>query len=98
MHREDGQQPCFSQCTFAPQARTIKAVPAARFVVQSSKAPPLPPGAPKNAKVGPSPANYMAEFTLGPYLYWAFLQGDASAQSRFEAGVAIYYSYAKEHH
>jgi hypothetical protein len=94
MHHQDGQQPCFSQCTFAPQAKTIPAVPAARFVVQSSKPPPLPPGAPKNAKVAPPPANYMAEFTVGPYLYWAFMQADASAQSRFEAGVARYYAHA----
>jgi hypothetical protein len=94
MHHEDGQQPCFSQCTFAPQAKAIKAVPAARFVVQSSKLPPLPPGAPKNAKVAPPPANFMAEFTVGPYLYWAFLQGEASAQSRFEAGIALYYAHA----
>jgi hypothetical protein len=96
MHHEDGQQPCFGQCTFAPQARTIKAVPAARFVVQSGTARPLPPGAPKNARLGPPPANYMAEFTIGPYLYWAFLQGDASAQSRFEEGVALYYQHAKQ--
>jgi hypothetical protein len=96
MHHEDGQQPCFSQCIFAPQAKTIPAVPAARFVVQSSSPPPPPPGAPKNARAGPPPANYMAEFTLGPYLYWAFLQGDASAQKRFEAGVALYYAHAKQ--
>jgi hypothetical protein len=64
--------------------------------VQSGTARPLPPGAPKNAKLGPPPANYMAEFTIGPYLYWAFLQGDASAQSRFEEGVALYYQHAKQ--
>jgi hypothetical protein len=97
MHHEDGQQPCFSQCTFAPQTATIKAVPAARFVVQSSKPPPPPPGLPKNARrVGPGPANYMAEFTVGPYLYWVFLQADAGARTKFEQGVALYYKHAKQ--
>jgi hypothetical protein len=96
MHHEDGHQPCFSQCIFAPRQMSLKAVPAARYVVQSGIQRPLPPGAPKNAKAGPAPANYLAEFTIGPYLYWGFLQADATAQSRFEAGVALYYAHAKQ--
>jgi len=35
-------------------------------------------------------------FTVGPYLYWTFLQADASAKTRFEQGVALYYAHAKQ--
>jgi len=56
----------------------------------------LPPGAPRGARVGPAPANYLAEFTIGPYLYWAVLHGDASAKARFEQGVKLYYAHAKQ--
>jgi hypothetical protein len=96
MHRQDLHQPCFGQCIFAPGPATIPEIPSLRFVVQESHAPPLPPGAPRGAKVGPPPANYLAEFTVGPYLYWAVLRGDASAKTRFEQGLKLYYAHAKQ--
>jgi hypothetical protein len=95
MHHEDGQQPCFSQCIFAPYATALPGVPNARYVVQSSRPRPLPPGAPRNAKVS-APANYLAEFTIGPYLYWAVLRADSSAKSKFEQGMKLYYAHAKQ--
>jgi hypothetical protein len=95
MHHEDGQQPCFSKCIFAPFATTLPGVPNASYVVQSSRPHPLPPGAPRNAKVF-APANYLAEFTIGPYLYWAVLHADSSAKSKFEQGMQLYYAHAKQ--
>ena len=67
-------------------------------MIQSGKVPPPPPGAPKGAKVavGPAPANYLAEFTIGPYLYWAVLRGDSAAKTRFEKGLQRYYAHAKQ--
>jgi hypothetical protein len=38
----------------------------------------------------------MAEFTIGPYLYWAFLQADAKDKSQVAAGVKLYYEHAKK--
>jgi len=96
MHREDLHQPCFSQCIFAPETVSVAGIPSVRFVVQSSHAPPPPPGAPRGVKVGPAPANYFAEFTVGPYLYWVVLHGDATARTRFEQGVRLYYAHAKQ--
>jgi hypothetical protein len=96
MHREDLHQPCFGQCVFAPYPATVPGIPSLRFVVQTSHAPPLPPGAPPGAKVGPGPANYLAEFTVGPYLYWATLHGDSTAKARFEQGIKLYYAHAKQ--
>jgi hypothetical protein len=97
MHREDLHQPCFSQCIFSPAAVTVAGLPGLRLVVQSSQPPPPPPGAPRGARfVAPSPANYHAEFTVGPYLYWANLQADATAKTRFEEGIKLYYAHAKQ--
>jgi hypothetical protein len=96
MHRQDLHQPCFGPCIFAPGAVSVPGIPSSRFVVQSSHAPPLPPGAPRGARVGPAPANYLAEFTVGPYLYWTVLHGDSGAQARFEQGLKLYYAHAKQ--
>jgi hypothetical protein len=96
MHDQDLDQPCFSQCIFAPFPVTVPGIPSLRFVVQSSHAPPPPPGAPRGVKVGPAPANYLAEFTVGPYLYWAVLHADSTARARFEQGVKLYYAHAKQ--
>jgi hypothetical protein len=93
MHREDLKQPCYSQCIFAPAPVTVPGIPSMRFVVQTGHAP-LPPGAPRTAHVA-GPANYLAEFTVGPYLYWTILQANSGAQSRFEDGVKLYYAHAK---
>ena len=98
MHREDLKQPCYSQCNFAPGTVSVKGFPGIKLVVQKGQAPPLPPGAPPAARAHPpsGPSNYLTEFTLGPYLYWANLQADASAQSRFEDGAKLYYAHARQ--
>jgi hypothetical protein len=97
MHREDLRQPCFSQCIFSPAAVTVAGSPGLRLVVQSSPPPPRPPGAPRGVKfVAPAPANYHAEFTVGPYLYWASLTADSTAKTRFEEGMKLYYAHAKQ--
>jgi hypothetical protein len=93
MHTEDLKQPCYSQCIFAPGAVAVSGIPSMRFVVQSGHAPP-PPGAPPTAHLL-GPANYLGEFTVGPYLYWAILQGNSGARSSFEAGLRLYYAHAK---
>src|SRR5205807_685110 len=93
----------YSQCSFAPGTVSVNGFPGIKLVVQKGPAaPPLPPGAPPAAKAQleahpPSaPANYFTEFTVGPYLYWANMQADATAQSRFEQGVKLYYAHARE--
>jgi hypothetical protein len=101
MHSQDLEQPCYGPCVFAPVSVAVPGVASARVVVQSSKppAPPSPPpGAPRGAKsfVAPSPTNYLAEFTIGPYLYWAILHADSTARTNFERGLALYYRHAKE--
>ena len=103
MHREDLKQPCYSQCSFAPGPVSVNGFPSIKLVVQKGPAvPPLPPGAPPAARAQlkahpPSaPANYLTEFTVGPYLYWANTSADATAQSRFEQGVKLYYEHALE--
>ena len=98
MHREDLKQPCYSQCNFAPGTVSVKGFPGIKLVVQKGQAPPLPPGAPPAARAHPpsGPSNYLTEFTLGPYLYWANLQADAGAQSRFEDGAKLYYAHARQ--
>jgi hypothetical protein len=95
MHREDLHQPCFGPCVFAPSPISLTGLPSLRMVVQRAPAPPPPPGAPRGARVfGGGPANYLAEFTVGPYLYWAALQADSTAQAKFEQGVRLYYAHA----
>ena len=99
MHREDLMQPCYSQCTFAPAPATIAGIPSARYVVQTGRAPPPPPkGArlPPGARVFQGPANFLAEFTIGPRLYWTVLHGESGAQPRFEQGLKLYYAHAKQ--
>jgi hypothetical protein len=97
MHREDLKQPCYSQCSFAPAPVSQPDFPSMRLVVQSGHAPPLPPGAPPAAKAHVlGPANYLGEFTIGPYLYWALLNANTGARSRYEAGLKLYYAHAKQ--
>jgi hypothetical protein len=102
MHREDLHQPCFSACIFAPGPVTVAGVPSLRFVVQSSRMTSPPPGVriPRGVRLPPgansAPANYLAEFTVGPYLYWVILQGDSTAKVRFEDGIKLYYAHAKQ--
>ena len=98
MHNEDLTQPCYSQCIFSPAPATIAGAPGVRFVVQTGHVPPPPKGAhvPPGARVGMGPATFLAEFTIGPRLYWAALHANPAAQSRFEAGMKLYYAHAKE--
>jgi hypothetical protein len=98
MHSQDRHQPCYGPCIFAPYVTSIAGIPNVRYVIQSGKAPPPPPGAPKGAKAvtGAAPANYLAEFTIGQYLYWAILHGDSTAKARFEKGLRLYYAHAKQ--
>ena len=102
MHNQDLQQPCFSECAFAPRQTTVPGAPGMQFVVQTAPAVvrPLPgvktKGPPKFAHAPPEAANYLAEFTSGPYLYWADLRGsDVSAKRQVEAGLKAYYDHAK---
>lgn len=110
MHRQDLTQPCFSQCVFSPAPATIPGIPNLSMVVQSSHVPPPPASPPPGVKL-PSgvtpppgvsrqgrvagPTNYFAEFTIGPYLYWAILHANTTAQPQFEAGVREYYQHAR---
>jgi hypothetical protein len=98
MHKQDLQQPCFSECAFSPQPTALAGAPGTQFVIQKAALPPPPPGAPAGAKPPPGvtgPANYLAEFTFGPYLYWVALQADQSAKGQVEAGIKAYYQRAK---
>jgi hypothetical protein len=97
MHREDLHQPCYGPCIFAPTPVSLAGLSSVRLVVQSSPPPPRPPGAPRGVRiVNASPTNYLAEFTVGPYLYWAALQADSSAKAKFEQGVKRYYEHARQ--
>jgi len=107
MHKEDLKQPCYGPCVFAPGPVTVSGIPSARFVVQTSHAP-APPGPPPGVRLprgvrippaarGEGPTNYLAEFTIGPYLYWAILGGgEAGAKARFEQGLRLYYAHARQ--
>jgi hypothetical protein len=103
MHGLDLQQPCFSECAFSPRASTLAGVPGSRYVIQTATSLPgpppgvkLPPNAPKLPANTPRPANYLAEFSIGPYLYWVSVSTNTSAKSRFEAGVKAYYQHVKQ--
>jgi hypothetical protein len=98
MHNEDLTQPCYSQCTFSPAPATIAGIPGVRFVVQTGHVPPPPKGAhvPPGVHVPTGPANFLAEFTIGPRVYWAVLHASPPAQPQFEAGMKRYYEHAKE--
>jgi hypothetical protein len=103
MHGEDLKQPCFQQCIFAPGNVPVTGIPAARFVVQTSHRPSGPPpgvriprGVRVPSTVGQAPSNYLAEFTVGPYLYWVILEGAPGAQAKFEQGLRLYYAHARQ--
>jgi hypothetical protein len=106
MHSEDLQQPCFASCIFSPRNLAIPGIPGARGVRQvptgaRSAAPPgvtLPPGAnpPKGAVVGGGPpTRYLVEFTVGPYLYFAWTEAGAGASARFLTVTKRYYERVK---
>jgi hypothetical protein len=88
MHGQDLRQPCFTQCVFRPIPMKLSGVPNSAAVVQTTT----------GLKTGSGPANYRAEFTIGPYLYWVWFSGDASAKTKnkFQTGLVSYYQHAKE--
>jgi hypothetical protein len=105
MHREDLQQPCFSECIFSPRNLSLAGVPGGVAVEQvpSSQPPGPPPGvklpagvkAPRVVAGGGPPTRYLAEFTNGNHLYFVWTTGNAAAKSRFVAGVRQYYGRVK---
>jgi hypothetical protein len=105
MHREDLQQPCFSECIFSPRNLPLPGVPAGVAVQQVPSARPptpppgvkLPPGvkAPRVLPGSGPPTRYLAEFTIGKYLYFVSTTGNAAAKTRFVAGVRQYYNRVK---
>jgi hypothetical protein len=106
MHREDLQQPCFAECIFSPQNLAIPGVPGAEAVRQVPSAQPpgtpppgvkLPPGVkvPRVLPGGGPPNRYLVEFTVGPYLYFIWTEGNAAAKPRFVAGAKQYYDRVK---
>src|SRR5205823_10768123 len=101
MHGQDLQQPCFSECAFSPTPLQLPGVPGSAAVVQTAAAPPPPPAgarAPVGAAPGSPPANYLAEFTIGPYLYWVWGQVDATPKNKtlFQEGLKLYYQHARQ--
>jgi hypothetical protein len=99
MHIQDLQQPCLTECVFSPRPTKLPGVPNSVAVVQTTTGPvPGPPGPRGKGKRISGPANYRAEFTVGPYLYWVWFPADASARTknRFETGVGLYYQHAKQ--
>jgi hypothetical protein len=87
MHGQDLSEPCPTACVFRPQPMKLSEVPDSAAVVQTAI------GEPASA-----PANYRAEFTRGPYLYWVWFQGNPSetTKSMFAAGISRYYQHAKQ--
>jgi hypothetical protein len=98
LHQQDLQQPCFSQCIFQPRAIAITGVPGAAGVAQVPGQQPPPAGARKlPSGAGGPQTNLIAEFTIGPYLYYARTQAAPRDQPRFVAGVRLAYARAKRY-
>jgi hypothetical protein len=106
MHREDLQQPCFAECIFSPRNLALSGVPGGEAVRQVPSAQPpgtpppgvkLPPGvkAPRVLPGSGPPTRYLAEFTVGKYLYFISTQGNAAAKAKFVAGTQQYYKRVK---
>jgi hypothetical protein len=106
MHREDLQQPCFAECIFSSRNLALSGVPGGEAVRQVPSAQPpgapppgvnLPPGvkAPRVLPGSGPPTRYLAEFTIGHYLYFVRTEGNAAARARFVAGTEQYYKRVK---
>jgi hypothetical protein len=107
MHRQDLRQPCFAKCIFSPRNLAIPGAPGAEAVRQvpsarpPSRPPPgvkLPPGvnAPRVVPGAGPPTRYLVEFTVGPYLYFVWTEGNAAANTKFVAGAKQYYDRVKK--
>jgi hypothetical protein len=92
MHEQDLQQPCFSACVFNPKAIQIPGVPTATAVAQVFQPPEGAPAA-GGRPIGPNgpPNHYLAEFTVGQYLYFVSGDGPPNAQADAVALVKRYY-------
>jgi hypothetical protein len=106
MHREDLQQPCFAQCIFTPRNLALAGVPGVEAVQQVPSAQPpgtpppgvkLPPGvtAPRVPPGSGPPTRYLAEFTIGHYLYFLSTEGNAAARAKFVTATQQYYKRVK---
>jgi hypothetical protein len=105
MHKQDLQQPCFAQCVFSPVNLPAPAIPGAVAVRQLPSGFPGPPAAVRRAAAraghpirvpppggpGGPPTNYLAEFTIGKYLYFAQTSGTGTS-AQFLRGLSAYYS------
>ena len=89
MHHQDLQQPCFTECIYTPGSVTVPGIPSARVVVQTSKVPSKPGGSSSEDE-----ANYLAEFSVGPYLYWTWTHGETRSQPLFLEAVRLYHAHA----
>jgi hypothetical protein len=105
MHSEDLKQPCFAECIFSPQNLATPGVPGGVAVRQVPSAqPPAPPAgvklpagvtAPRALPGSGPPTRYLAEFTIGKYLYFVSTTGNAAAKGKFVAGIQQYYKRVK---
>jgi hypothetical protein len=96
MHRQDLIQPCFTACIYQPGTLEVVGVPGA-VAVQQVPHLPAPPGggSPPPESQGP-PVGYAAEFTIGPYLYFATTDGRRRDAARFVATTRRYYQRVKK--
>jgi hypothetical protein len=91
LHRQDLKQPCYSQCIFSPREFAVSGVPGIKAVRQAPNIPP-PKGAPPDA--GP-PTRYLAEFTVGRYLYFVWFDGGKGDGRKLQQGARAWYARVK---
>lgn len=82
MHGQDLQQPCFTQCIYSGRPLRVPGVPTATAVMQ---VPNIPAGA-----HGP-PTHFLVEFTVGPYLYFASVDGKPADRPKVVEVTRRYY-------
>jgi hypothetical protein len=90
LHGQDLQQPCFKVCSAQVSNLKLNGIPGATAVQQVPMRK-LPPNAP------PPFDHYVAEFTVGPYLYIADANGGPGEvpKALFEKGARAYYDRVK---
>ena len=87
IHRQDLQPPCFDDCLYSPKDLPVPGVPHVTAVQQV-------PGSP--ADFGP-PVHFLAEFVVGPYLYFASSDGSPEDASDVVAGLQDFYKTVRKH-